>query len=149
MLHASAMWRLLESKTHDRSHSVMRLPLHLPNQQRVYFQPGNEQNALLAASSGKTKLDSYFDLNINDVDARQWLYVEIPFHFVYVNGKWQKRRQRGVKMVARMFTVSLKDEERFYLRLLLLHVRVATSFEELESKDKSFHTEMLSSLKRI
>ena len=38
-------------------------------------------------------------------------------------------------MVARMFTVSLKDEERFYLRLLLLHVRGATSFEFLRTFD--------------
>ena len=26
------------------------------------------------------------ELNINNVTARQWLYVEIPFHFVLVKG---------------------------------------------------------------
>ena len=76
------MWRLLESKTHDRSHSVMRLPIHLPNQQQINFEAGNEQDALLAASSGRTNLENYFELNINNDTARQGLYVEIPFHFV-------------------------------------------------------------------
>ncbi|CAF4461989.1 unnamed protein product, partial [Didymodactylos carnosus] len=32
-----------------------------------------------------------------------------------------------------MYTVSFKDEERFYLRLLLLHVRGATSFESIRT----------------
>ena len=32
-----------------------------------------------------------------------------------------------------MYTVSVKDEERFYLRVLLLHVRGVTCFEQLKS----------------
>src|SRR5258705_12762773 len=40
------IWRLLESKMHDRSHAVMRLPVHLPNQQRIIFEEGNEEEAL-------------------------------------------------------------------------------------------------------
>lgn len=39
---------------HDRSHSVMRLPVHLPNQQRVIFEEGNEQEAFLRAQIGLT-----------------------------------------------------------------------------------------------
>lgn len=34
---------------------------------------------------------------------------------------------------ARMYTVSPKNEERFYLRILLLHVPGATNFEELKA----------------
>lgn len=36
-------------------------------------------------------------------------------------------------IVSRMYTVSLRDEERFYLRLLLLHIPGATSFESLRT----------------
>src|SRR5258705_6720645 len=43
------IWRLLQSKMHDRSYAVMRLPVHLPNQQRIIFEEGNEEEALLAA----------------------------------------------------------------------------------------------------
>lgn len=134
-----AMWRLLESPTHDRSHTVMRLPVHLPNQQRIYFEAGQEQDALLAAASGRTKLESYFQLNNEDLNARQLLYVEIPLHFVYGRGKWNNRQRGGTKTVVRMYTVSVKDEERFYLRLLLLHVRGATCFEFLRTVEGVLH----------
>ena len=55
-----AMWRLRESKMHDRSHNVMRLPVHLPNQQSIIFEEGREEEALLAAQTGNTKLESFF-----------------------------------------------------------------------------------------
>src|SRR5258705_13432815 len=127
------IWRLLESKMHDRSHAVMRLPVHLPNQQRIIFEEGNEEEALLAARTGRTKLESWFLLNINDASAREYLYTDIPLHYVYVRNNLQKRQRVENEIVARMYTVSVKDEERFYLRLLLLHVPGATSFESLRT----------------
>ena len=36
-----AMWRLLENKMYDMSHSVIRLPVHLDQQLLVYFNEGN------------------------------------------------------------------------------------------------------------
>lgn len=47
-----AMWRLLEFKMHDRSHAVIRLPVHLPNQQSITFLAGQEEQALQAAATG-------------------------------------------------------------------------------------------------
>ena len=38
-------------------------------------------------------------------------------------------------MIARMYSVSPRDRERFYLRLLLLHVRGSRSFDELRKYD--------------
>ena len=128
-----AMWRLLESLMHDRSHTVMRLPVHLPNQQRIIFAAGREDETLLAAQTGRTKLESWFHLNTNDADANKLLYTDIPLHFVYVKGNWKQRKRGGQKIVVRMYTVSPKDEELFYLRLLLLHVLDATSFESLRT----------------
>ncbi|XP_021964945.1 uncharacterized protein LOC110860200 [Folsomia candida] len=128
-----AMWRLLEFKMHDRSHAVMKLPFHLPNQQRIRFEEGREEEALLAAQTGRTKLESWFHLNTNDPDAQQFLYTEIPLNYVYVKGNWQKRQRGGNKFVVRMYPASLKDEENYYLRLLLLHVRGATSYESVRT----------------
>ncbi|GBM86974.1 hypothetical protein AVEN_232680-1 [Araneus ventricosus] len=51
-----AMWRLLGSHIHDRSHAVMRLPVHLPNQKRVTFKNGHEEKVLEAARSRQTIL---------------------------------------------------------------------------------------------
>ena len=32
-----AMWRLLEYKMHDKSHAIIRLPVHLQEQQNIIF----------------------------------------------------------------------------------------------------------------
>jgi len=53
---------------HDRSHAVMRLPVHLPNQQRITFEEGHEDEALLMAQTNKTKLEYWFELNTTDVE---------------------------------------------------------------------------------
>lgn len=41
----------------------------------------------------------------------------------------------GDKIIGRMYMVSPRDEERFYLRLLLLHVRGPISYEDLRTVD--------------
>ena len=120
---------------HDRLHAVQRLPIHLPNQQRITFEDGHEEEALLAAQTGLTKLESWFELNKTDEDARQYLCIDIPYNYVYVRAVWKPRQRGGGKIVSRMYTVSFKDEERFYLRLLLLHVRGAKSFQSM----RTFH----------
>ena len=88
---------------------------------------------MLSAQTTSTKLESWFHLNADDPEARQWLYTDIPNHYVYVRNKWKKRQRGGDKIVARMYTVSLKEEERFYLRILLLHVPGATSFQSIRT----------------
>ncbi|XP_021953572.1 uncharacterized protein LOC110850450 [Folsomia candida] len=94
-----AIWRLLEFKMHDRSHAVMKLPFHLPNQQRIQFEEGREEEALMAAEAGRTKLESWFHLNSTDHDAQQYLYTEIPHHYVYVKGNWEKRQRFAISAV--------------------------------------------------
>lgn len=86
-----AMWRLRESKMHDRSHCVVRLPVHLPNRQQVYFEAGNEKEALVTAQNGRTKLESWFQLNIEDPEARLLFYTDITLNYVYLRNKYQKK----------------------------------------------------------
>ncbi|GBN20108.1 hypothetical protein AVEN_30970-1 [Araneus ventricosus] len=73
-----AMWRLLGSHMHDQSHAVMRLPVHHPNQKRVTFKDGHEEEALEAARSRQTMLESWFQLNQSDPDAQTILCTDIP-----------------------------------------------------------------------
>src|SRR5258705_15894 len=149
-----AMWRLLESKMHDRSHAVIRLPVHLPNQQRIVFEEGHEEEAFEAARTGSSKLDSWFPFNRTDHHAKPLLYTDIPSNYVFLRNHWQQRQRGGNKIVMRMYTVSVKDDERFYLRMLLLHVPRATSFEFLRTVDNvvydtfkltAFHRHLLDS----
>ena len=77
------MWRLLENIMHDRSHAVTKLQIHLPNQQLIYFEEGNEDEAVEQAAQRNTNLTAYFQLNSEDAKARQYLYHEILLHYVY------------------------------------------------------------------
>ncbi|XP_030850990.1 uncharacterized protein LOC754317 [Strongylocentrotus purpuratus] len=78
-----AMWRLSEYKMHAQSHTVHRLPVHLEDQQNVYFTQGNEESALERAQSHKTQLTAWFELNASEPEANQFLYVDIAQHYVW------------------------------------------------------------------
>ena len=88
----------------------------------------------------RTKLTEYFELNARDQEARQYLYTDIPLHYTWQPNKiWKKRVQNRSNIVARMYSVSPRDRERFYLRMLLLHVKGATSFEALRTFEGVIH----------
>ncbi|XP_065318878.1 uncharacterized protein LOC135926873 [Gordionus sp. m RMFG-2023] len=127
-----SMWRLLENNMHDRSHAVIRLGIHLPLQQPVYFTAGHERDALLRSENKHTTLTAWFELNKTDLNARQYLYGEIPYHYVFTNYHWKLRKKR-LNVISRMYSVHLNSGERFFLRLLLLHVCGATSFDYLKT----------------
>ncbi|GBL82067.1 hypothetical protein AVEN_50630-1 [Araneus ventricosus] len=130
-----AMWRLLESHIHGRSHAVMRLPVHLPNQKRVTLKDGHEEETLEAARSRQTMLKSWFQLNQSDPDAQTLLNTDITYNYVCDRNNWKRRKSGGNKIVARMYVLNVKDAERFYLRMLLLHVPDAASFKFLRTVD--------------
>ena len=130
-----AMWRLLENPMHDRSHAVYRLAIHLPEEQLVYFQDGEEELAASRAAARKTHLTAWFQLNIEDNEARQYLYSELPYHYVFDqrSASWKKRQKGADKIVSRMYSVSPTDRERFHLRILLQHVKGPQRFEDLRT----------------
>ena len=78
-----AMWRLSEYRMHEQSHTIIRLAIHLPDEQRVYFRAGEEAEAVERESSRKTHLTAWFQLNTEDASAREHLYTEIPRHYVF------------------------------------------------------------------
>ena len=115
-----AMWRLSEFKLHDISHTVYRLAVHLENQQRVYFHRGNAQQATQALN---TTLTAWFQLNENDDNAQNYLYPQIPEHYVFnKHAKTWTPRRRNTNIISRMYTVNPREVEKFHLRMLLLHV---------------------------
>ncbi|XP_065318836.1 uncharacterized protein LOC135926834 [Gordionus sp. m RMFG-2023] len=117
---------------HDRSHAVIRLGIHLPLQQPVYFTAGHERDALLRSENKHTTLTAWFELNKTDLNTRQYLYGEIPYHYVFTNYHWKLRKKR-LNVISRMYSVHPNSGERFFLRLLLLHVCGATSFDYLKT----------------
>ncbi|XP_044760319.1 uncharacterized protein LOC123317775 [Coccinella septempunctata] len=125
-------WRLLSFHIQDKSHTIYRLPVHLPGEREVYFEEGEEMTAL--QRSKLSRLEAYFELNVNDPSAREWKYCEIPllYSFNATQHRWVRRlRKRSV--IPRMYTISPKYIEKFNLRILLLHVPGAKSFNDLKS----------------
>ena len=78
-----AAWRLFSFELQDKSHTIIRLAVHLPRQENVYFHAGDEVEALERAEIGLTHLTAWFELNRTNPDASQYYYVEIPYHFVF------------------------------------------------------------------
>ena len=134
-----AFWRLSEYELHGKSHVVQRLPVHLPDMQNVYFQSGQEEEALGRNTS--TKLTAWFALNQKDSSANQYLYTEIPSHYTFVSKEkyWKPRKKAGAPTISRMYTVSANDRERYALRCLLLHVKGATSYEDVRTYNDVVH----------
>ena len=132
-----AYWRLAEYSMHRQSHTVIRLPVHLHQEQNIYFNPGEEEEALAEAEDRSTMLTAWFKLNSSSDDARHLLYTEIPQHYVFQRNKkaWVARKIGAKRIVPRMYSVSARDTERFFLRILLLHVKGATSYEYLRTVD--------------
>ncbi|XP_023311823.1 uncharacterized protein LOC108913689 isoform X2 [Anoplophora glabripennis] len=128
-----ACWHINQFETHKNTHTVYRLCVHLPTRQMVRFQPGFEIQAL--ENNEITQLTAWFLLNQNDPDARQYLYTDIPYHYVWNSRtkRWTRRQRGANKIVTRMYSVSIRNQELYYLRLLLLHVPGAISYEELRT----------------
>ena len=101
-----AAYRLFEYKMRASSHCVYKRALTTP-----------------------TKLTAWFVLNASSEHARQYLYTDIPLHFSFANNKWKERR-RAQQVVTRLTHVFPLDLERYHLRILLLHVAGATSFDD-------------------
>ncbi len=129
-----ASWRIFKYDLSYKSHSISRLAVHLPFEQSVYFKAGQEDDALNRANNRDTTLTAWFKLNRTDFSARQFLYHDIPNHYCLVESKgWKKRANYDDSVIGRMYNVSAQEQERYYLRLLLLHVTGACSFDDLKT----------------
>ena len=137
-----AVWRILGFCLQEKSHAIIKLAVHLENEQLVYFTEGAEGNSL--DETPDTTLTAWFKLNEDFPEARDKLYIDLPEHYVYDRSKkkW-KPRERGHKTLSRMYFVSPRDSERYYLRMVLLKRTGAISFPDLKTVDgveyRTFH----------
>ncbi|XP_062017408.1 uncharacterized protein LOC133733784 [Rosa rugosa] len=132
-----ALWRMFKFVMNRMYPSVERLQIHLPNRHNVFFNATESVTAILANErSSMTMLTEFFTKNTYFESARQYLYREFPEHY-----KWDGRhktweaRETNQKVIGRIYTVSPSEGEKFYLRVLLNHVRGPKSFEDLRTVD--------------
>ena len=125
---------------HAELPTVYRLPVHLPDQQMIYFGPDDDVNEILEhGSSKKTTLTEFFVANSKYPAARNITYQEFPQSFTWnkTAKKWTPRKQGFA--IGRMYFASPSAGEQFYLCTLLTVVKGAQSFEELRTVDGHLH----------
>ena len=141
-----AHWRMSEYRVQERFPAVQKLAIHTEGQHQVIFKEGHALKALESVKD--TTLMAYFKLNQEDENARQYKYQDIPKYFTWNENKWSKRKKQPLdgevpRTIGRINNVSPVQGERFYLRLLLNHIKGAKSFSEL----KMFNGDMFETYK--
>ena len=131
---SESCWHIFEFPMHAQKPTVYRLPVHLEDQQLVYFNADDNVDEVLERGATKeTPLTAWFKINQSNPQARNTTYQNFPRTWVYNNkNKSWKERQRG-DAIGRMYFASPSSGERFYLRLLLTVVPGATSFAHLRT----------------
>ena len=140
---AEACHRAQGNELAAREPGVLRLQVHLPGQQTVCFDANDKDGSIERIEKAeRTHLIVFFDLNKKDAFARTQLYRNIPRHYTWQakERRW-KRRVRGApnedinmpNMIGRVYSIHPTHIELYALRLLLNHVRGATSYEHLRT----------------
>ncbi|XP_071908337.1 uncharacterized protein [Coffea arabica] len=129
-----ALWRIYAFRLNEMTPAVYSLQVHLPDHQYVSFDQNSDLSQLLKnIDFSKTMLIEFFRMNRVNEKAQdlKYLYREFAEHFVWTPGKrkWTERSKQ--KVIGRLVTVKPSEGDRYYLRLLLSHVRAPTSFDDL------------------
>jgi hypothetical protein len=92
-------------------------------------------------ADSETTLTAWFKMNRNiaddDVFTRTVLYPNFPEHFTWVVSpqpkKWKVREGGHGKTIGRIYNISPKQGELYYLRMLLHHIPGATCYEDMRT----------------
>eukprot|EP00794_Sanderia_malayensis_P013154 gene13154-biopygen10487 len=132
------MYKLMQYEMYDKSHTIVRLAIHLPDQHAIYFT--DPQHA--SHRKNDSMLMPYFTLNQREQNAHQYIYQDIPEHYTFNKStkQWQQCKRRAPKrVIGRIYKALPLDAERFALRLILLHRKGATSFKDIRTVDGVTH----------
>ncbi|XP_074297161.1 uncharacterized protein LOC141627852 [Silene latifolia] len=129
-----AAWRIFGFDLFETHPAVRPLQVHLPNMQIICLRPSENLTTVLADDKrSRTPLSEFFRTSSKQ-DCPKFLYGEFTEHFRWDTGTktWEKRKKKVV-VIGRLVFVAPAEGERYFLRLLLLHIRGPTSFEELQT----------------
>ena len=112
----------------------------------VYFADDADLNKRLDRGPPGTTLTAWFEVNKSNhiladgTPARTLLYADFPRYFTWKAKKKMWYERKAGLAIGRMHSVHPNSHNRFYLRLLLNHVRGATSFEDLRTVTRNGRT---------
>ncbi|GBC16016.2 uncharacterized protein LOC112524872 [Rhizophagus irregularis DAOM 181602=DAOM 197198] len=109
---SESIWRIFHYKMHGRS----------PNDviEHINIHP--------------TTLIAWFQENLESTAAREYKYTDFPIRYTWdlSNHTWNLRKIT-TEAIGRLYMVQPSEGERYYLRILLTHVKGATSFDDLKT----------------
>nr|XP_043639169.1 uncharacterized protein LOC122610240 [Erigeron canadensis] len=136
-----AMWRIFRFPLFKIHPSVMALQLHLPNMQYVRFRENVSLRTTVEREQDKrSMLTAFFELNSVDRNARQYLYKEIPEHYTWNASQLRWKPREGALKRGQVVSANPAEGDRYYLRLLLTHVRGPKSFDDLYTVNGEKHS---------
>jgi len=112
------------------------LQYHLPGLRNILFRDGdNLDNVLDMARHRISMLTAWFQVNVDDPEAKQYTYAEFLMYYVWNQSskKWTRRQQRAC--IGRLPFLNPNSGGRYCLRMLLTIVRGATCYDDL----RTFH----------
>ena len=119
---SEGFWRIYQFRLHDETPNIVRLQVHLPNEQNLVWNANTDslEKVLDQAQTKDSTLTAWFKANTQYPEAQELLYQEAPsmFSFDPTHHVW-KPRTRSTPAIGRMYHASPSQGERFYLRLLL------------------------------
>ncbi|XP_042969154.1 uncharacterized protein LOC122301854 [Carya illinoinensis] len=116
--------------------AVYSLHLHLEDQHPVTFRANDDLiNIVNLDRSRKSMLTEFFALNRVDENAKRLLYKEFLEYYVWnqQNKDWTPQKKKTV--IGRIVTANPFEGKRYYLRILLNHVRGPLLFDDLKIVD--------------
>ncbi|KAK9733811.1 hypothetical protein RND81_04G093900 [Saponaria officinalis] len=127
-----AAWRIFGFDLFEIHPPVMLLPIHLKNMQTLQLRPYEQLDLVVANERrSRTPLTEFFKINASQ-NVRRLLYGEFTKHYRWDTSQkaWFKKKNKLI-VIGRLAFVAPAEGERYFLRLLLLHVRGPESFEHL------------------
>ena len=136
-----ACWRMFGYDIHRHYPAVERMPVHLPNENFITFSARAKMDRLVSTEFLKrTMLTQWFVCNELFPEARALTYPEFPSKWIWDqrDRRWTKRKQQHGK-IGRLHYVHPSAGDRYYLRMLLLTVKGATSYDHLRFHNRTYH----------
>ncbi|XP_045793087.1 uncharacterized protein LOC123888169 [Trifolium pratense] len=131
---SEAVWRLFKFDIHQKFPAVIRLSIHLENQQCVKFDDNSKlHNVVSYHEMIDTMFLAWFNANTQYEEGRDLTYAEFPSKFVFHprDNRWELRK-KGFS-IGRLSYVPVGAGELYYLRVLLTKVRGCTSYESIKT----------------
>lgn len=142
-----AYWRLKGYKLYDHYPNVIRLPIHLENEEHLVFNENDEIEKILKTKKPKTKFTEWFTSNKKHPEFKHLTYFEYPKFFSWNNSKkeWVKRTRNisinssnnnsnkmNKDIVCRVYQIDPKNNEQFYLKNILRYKPGAICYADLK-----------------